>query len=107
MKVSSSQRGRSSVILVLPQVTYETESEAGTISRCDSVEALSCLPLQLSSHRTQCISTHREMNQQNNEEQMQKKYDKTVIKYKLPLILQKRKYLTTQRLILMHMTVCK
>ena len=97
MKLSGGQEGgRSSVILVLPKVTYEEESESDSESSSSSVQTINlpCIPVQISPLPGRCLSTRLELNQsmQRNADNSFKKHDKTVIKYKLPLILQKRKY---------------
>ena len=97
MKLSGGQEGgRSSVILVLPKVTYEEESESDSESSSSSVQTINlpCIPVQISPLPGRCISTRLEMNHsmQRNADDSYKKHDKTVIKYMLPHILQKHKY---------------
>ena len=55
--------GRNSVILVLPKVTYEEESESDTESS-SSVQTINlpCIPVQISPLPGRCISTRLEMN---------------------------------------------
>ena len=96
MKVLGGQEGgRNSVILVLPKVTYEEESESDTESSSSSAQTINlpCIPVQLSPLPGRCISSRLEMNHsmQRNADDSYRKHDKTVIKYKLPL-LQKRQY---------------
>ena len=64
MRVSGGKEGgRSSVILVLPKVTYEEESESDSESS-SSVQTINlpCIPVQLSQLPGWCISTCLEMN---------------------------------------------
>ena len=94
-ELGGQEGGRNSVTLVLPKVTYEEESESDSESS-SSVQTINlpCIPVQISPLPGRCISTRLEMNHsmQRNADDSYKKHDKTVIKYKLPLILQKRKY---------------
>ena len=64
MKLSGGQEGgRNSVILVLPKVTYEEESESDSESS-STVQTINlpCIPVQISPLPGRCISTHLEIN---------------------------------------------